>query len=68
MTTEKTQSTSRKLKMHQRLSMLMIGIGLVLVIFMIRTESEPGALPLLLVVVGTAWHVITWRRMRAHRE
>jgi hypothetical protein len=60
-------TASKKLKTHRLLSLLMIIIGLVLMVFMIRTESEPGALPLLLVVLGIAWHVITWRRMRSHR-
>lgn len=67
MTTEKTsQDTRRKLMMHTRLSMVILAVGLVLMVFMIRTESEPGALPLLLIVVGTGWYLATRARIRSH--
>ena len=68
MSTDTTTHAGKKLKLHARLSMLIIAIGLVLMIFMITTESEPGALPLLLIVVGTAWHLITRGRIRSHHR
>lgn len=60
-----TDNAGSKLKLHARLSMAILVIGLVLMIFMITTESEPGALPLLLVVVGTGWHLVTRARIRS---
>lgn len=38
------------------------GIGLILMIFMIITESEPGALPLLLIIIGILGYL--FRRFR----
>ncbi len=68
MTDNTSRHASGRLTMHKRLSMLMIVIGLVLMVFMIRTESEPGALPLLLVVLGTAWHIAARVRIRSHQS
>lgn len=42
----------------------MILAGLFLMIYMINVESEPGALPLLLVLIGTGWFFITLYRSR----
>ena len=37
--------------------------GLLLMAFKIRTDSEPGAIPLVLVVIGIAWLLAArWRR------
>ena len=46
-------------KVHQFLSIIMIVAGMLLMIFMIHTESEPGAVPLLLVLIGMGWFFIT---------
>ena len=46
-------------KVHQFLSIVMIVAGMALMIFMIHTESEPGAVPLLLVLIGMGWFFIT---------
>ena len=43
-----------------------IAIGVVLMAYMIAVESEPGALPLLLVVLGLGWYVIARVRPRSH--
>lgn len=56
-----------KLKVQSRIALTILVIGVALMIFMITTESEPGALPLLLVLVGTGWYLLTRRRMRSHR-
>jgi len=37
------------------LSLLMIAIGAVLVVAMITVESAPGAVPLVVVVLGAGW-------------
>lgn len=67
-TNDKTHAASNKLKVHGLLSMLVIVIGFVLMILKIDADSEPGAIPLLLIVLGVAWHVITRVRVRSHRK
>ena len=59
-------NTLEKLWVHKVLSVLTIAIGLLLMTYMITVESEPGAIPLLLVVVGTGWYFITRRRTQSH--
>lgn len=69
MTTDDTlRGTGGKLRMQARLSALTIAVGVALMIFMIATESEPGALPLLLIVVGTGWRLVTRARIRSRRR
>lgn len=41
-----------KLKTHKLLSILITAIGILLMIYMITVESEPGAIPLLLILLG----------------
>jgi hypothetical protein len=45
-------------KLHARLSILTLGLGLVLMARQIYADDEPGAIPLLLVVVGIGWFII----------
>lgn len=47
-----TQKTSRIL------SLAILFLGITLLIFMITVEDEPGALPLLLILIGTVWFSI----------
>jgi len=49
----------QKLKTHKFISILIIVIGFILLIFMIIVEDEPGAIPLLLIVVGSVWFIYT---------
>lgn len=51
-----------KLKIHSLLSVLTIVVGVALLIFMVVTEDEPGAIPLLLIICGTVWY-FTARRI-----
>jgi len=60
----KTDNT-KKLKMHSLLSVLTLVMGVALLIFMIVVEDEPGAIPLLLIVVGTGWYFINQNRIRS---
>ena len=47
---------------QRTLSAVVIAIGVVLMAGKIHADSEPGAVPLLLVVLGIAWHVgVRWR-------
>ena len=60
MTTTKSESQ----KINILLPITTIAIGLVLLTYMITVESEPGAIPLLLILVGTIWFFVTKSRNR----
>lgn len=47
-----------KQKWSKRLSVLTIVLGLVLLVYMIKVEDEPGALPLILIITGLVWLAI----------
>ncbi|SFP66091.1 PEP-CTERM protein-sorting domain-containing protein [Parafilimonas terrae] len=49
---------SKKIKWGKILPVLSIFLGIVLMIYMIKVEDEPGALPLLLIIAGTIWLII----------
>ena len=57
-----------KLRVHTLLSVLTIVLGAVLLIYMVTVESELGAIPLLLIVVGTGWYFFTRSRARSQHE
>lgn len=59
---------SQTLKIHRILSIMTALIGLILMIYMIKVESEPGALPLLLILVGTFWLIINQIRIKKHHN
>ncbi len=48
----------QKQKKYGTLSVSILLIGLLLMVFMITTEGEPGALPLILIVSGTTWLIL----------
>lgn len=39
-------------------------VGCLLLAYMVAVESEPGALPLVLVAVGAGWYLGAWWRSR----
>jgi hypothetical protein len=55
-------------KVHALLSALTVLIGVALLIYMVTVEDEPGAVPLLLIVVGSGWYFITRARFRSHEK
>jgi hypothetical protein len=55
---------SQNLKTNRILSCLSILIGTILLIYMITVEDEPGALPLFLIISGSAWFFITQYRIK----
>jgi hypothetical protein len=55
-------------KVQAFLSALTILIGLLLMVVKIVADSEPGAIPLLLVVLGVGWFSVTKVRMRTDRN
>ena len=50
--------------MHDRLALLAVAIGVALMTYMVLVEDEPGAVPLVLIVLGAAWYVIARIRAR----
>ncbi len=61
-------NTLEKLKVHKILAALTIAIGFVLMLGKIYADSEPGAIPILLVVLGMGWYLITRVRARSHQR
>ena len=49
-------------------SILTILLGVILLIYMITVEDEPGALPLLLIIIGTLWYFVISYRMKKQIE
>lgn len=57
---------SQTLKISRLFSIITTVLGLTLLIYMIKVEDEPGALPLFLILVGTVWFFVNRGRMRRH--
>jgi len=55
-----------KPKIHTLLSTLTILVGVILMTYMIYEEREPGAIPLLLIVLGIGWYFVPQFRSRSH--
>ncbi|MFA7419283.1 MAG: hypothetical protein WCZ90_06305 [Melioribacteraceae bacterium] len=48
--------------MHKIFALITVAIGLALMIFMITVEDEPGALPLLMIIIGAVWYYFARRK------
>lgn len=55
---------NQNLKRNRIFSILILLIGLLLVTYMIKVEDEPGALPLLLIVIGITWFTFNQFKIR----
>ena len=60
--------TLEKLKVQKILSALTVVIGLVLMSGKIYADSEPGAIPILLVLLGTGWYLGARVRARSRQR
>ena len=60
--------TLEKLKVQKILSGLTVAIGLVLMSGKVYADSEPGAIPILLVVLGTGWYLLARVRAGSRRR
>ncbi len=58
----------KQLQLHSRLAVIISVIAVMGMLANMYIESEPGALPLLLVVLSIAWYVITRVRIRSHHK
>ena len=52
----KLHQSNNELEMHRSLSLLTAAAGFILLLRQIYAESEPGAIPLLLIGLGSAWY------------
>jgi hypothetical protein len=57
-----------KLQRNRRLSVVVLAIGSVLMARQMYFDDEPGAIPLLLVLIGLTWYLVTRSRIRAHQK
>lgn len=48
--------------------LLILVLGLLLMVFKIYADSEPGALPLLLVLVGSVWYIARRIQLRSKNQ
>lgn len=55
---------SLKNKWSKILPLLTVFLGFVLFIYMITVEDEPGALPLLLIITGVVWFIISRNQIK----
>lgn len=62
------KGNSKKVKIQTGLSVLTFMIGVVLMIGKIYADSEPRAIPLLLIIFGLGWYFITRLRIRLQQE
>lgn len=58
------KKSRRKLKWGKWLSLLTILLGVVLLVYMVIVEDEPGALPVLLLLIGIVLFVINHHLMK----
>lgn len=62
------RDTSKKLNIRTLVAMVIIIVGFVLMIGKMVVDSEPGAIPILLILVGTGWFFIQRIRRRSHQS
>lgn len=53
--------------MQKIFALITLTIGLALLIYMITVEDEPGALPLLMIIIGAVWYFIIRAKMKAQK-
>jgi len=56
-----------KPKTQKQVSLGIGGFGLALLVMMITVESEPGALPLALLLIGAVGYISGWMRERSSK-
>lgn len=59
---------SQRLKISKIGSVLTVLLGTTLMIYMIKVEDEPGALPLFLIIIGTGWLIVNQLQINKSRK
>lgn len=54
------ETSKIKKRAHTLFSVLIMVIGFGLMILKITLDSEPGAIPLLIIIIGAGWFGLTW--------
>lgn len=67
MNVDPIQGAGRKGNTQLLLAGLTVVLGIALLAYMILVEDEPGAVPLGLIVAGTAWFFVARARARSRR-
>jgi len=55
-------------RINHTLSLLMITLGVFLLAYMILIEDEPGAIPLLMIIIGVCWYLVTKRSLKSQEK
>jgi hypothetical protein len=58
----------KKLRLHTLISILIVAFGVVLMTAKMYADSEPGAIPILLVLSGIGWYFIARGGIRSQRK
>jgi positive regulator of sigma E activity len=61
-------NNSKKIKASSLVSILILVIGVLLMVFKIVVDSEPGAIPLLLIVIGAGWFFASKFQLRSQAK
>jgi len=59
---------NKKLKITRLLSIITVAIGILLLTYMILVEDEPGAIPLILIILGFGGFLITRSKFRSENR
>jgi hypothetical protein len=59
---------AKKFKTQTLISLLVIGIGILLMVFKIYADSEPGAIPLFMILAGAVWYFIIRIQLRSQSK
>ncbi len=61
-------NSTRTLKINTYLSLLMITLGVIFLAYMILVEDEPGAIPLLMTIIGICWYFLTKWKLKSYNK
>jgi len=59
---------SHKIKWNMIISFSIFLLGAILLIYMIKVEDEPGALPLVLIITGIIFLIINWLKLKRNNS
>ncbi len=58
------KNVNKNLKWNFIFSFLVLLLGSALLVYMIKVEDEPGALPLILIITGITFLIINWFKLK----
>lgn len=63
-----TDNRAHESKLHRRISLGIVAVGVMMMLAMMYFESEPGLLPLGVIVFGIAWYFLARGLGRSRHE